>query len=193
MPKRVQNGTVGLLMGTVDGKFNDVSMLGSVRNFAETAQFEQMFKDGMGMVEEAASYLDGEGRDHAKTLSRKGALAYAAESMRLTTRLMQVASWLLVQRAVARDEMTVTEARTQRYRLGAKELCYARPIEGADELPHPLADMISRSRRLYARVDRLDKMMHGDASEVEPKTAVARQLSKIESAFRQMKAEDRLH
>ena len=136
MPKRVQNGTVGLLMGTVDGKFNDVSMLGSVRNFAETAQFEQMFKDGMGMVEEAASYLDGEGRDHAKTLSRKGALAYAAESMRLTTRLMQVASWLLVQRAVARDEMTVTEARTQRYRLGAKELCYARPIEGADEPIH---------------------------------------------------------
>ncbi|CDO58931.1 FIG00480696: hypothetical protein [Candidatus Phaeomarinobacter ectocarpi] len=180
-------------MGTVDGKLNDVSMLGSVRNFAETAQFEQMFKDGMGMVEEAASYLDGEGRDHAKTLSRKGALAYAAESMRLTTRLMQVASWLLVQRAVARNEMTVTEARTQRYRLGAKELCYARPIEGADELPHPLADMIARSRRLYARVDRLDKMMHGDASEVEPKTAVARQLSKIESAFRQMKAEDRLH
>lgn len=193
MPKRVQNGTVGLLMGTVDGTLNDVSLLGSVQNFAETAQFEQMFKDGMGMVEEVAAYLDGDGREHAKTLSRKGALAYAAESMRLTTRLMQVASWLLVQRAVARGEMTVTEARTQRYRLGAKELCYATPIEGADELPHPLADMISRSRRIYARVDRLDKMMHGDASETEPKTAVARQLSKIESVFRQMRDEDRLH
>lgn len=180
-------------MGTVDSTFNDVGLSGGIRNFAETAQFEHMFKDGMGMVEEAASYLDGPGRDHSKTLSRKGALAYAAESMRLTTRLMQVASWLLVQRAVARDEMSVEEAGTQRYRLGAKELCYAHPIEGAEELPHPLADMISRSRRLYARIDRLDKMMHGDASESEPKTAVARQLSKIESAFRQMKVEGRLH
>jgi len=180
-------------MGTVDGTLNDAGLVTGVRNFAETTQFELMFKDGMAMVEEAAAYLDGDGREHAKTLSRKGALAYAAESMRLTTRLMQVASWLLVQRAVARGEMTLEEARTQRYRLGAKELCYARPIEGADELPHPLADMISRSRRLYARVDRLDKMMHGDASEVEPKTAVARQLSKIESAFRQMRADDLLH
>ncbi|MEQ8748021.1 DUF1465 family protein [Pyruvatibacter sp.] len=180
-------------MGTVDGTFAEMETIGSVRTFAETAQFGQMFKDGMGLVEEAASYLDGDGRDHSKTLSRKGALAYAAESMRLTTRLMQVASWLLVQRAVARNEMSLDEARSQRYRLGAKELCYARPIEGAEELPENLADMISRSRKLYARVDRLDKMMHGDASESEPKTAVARQLSKIESVFRQMRAEDQVH
>ncbi|GGD05420.1 DUF1465 family protein [Pyruvatibacter mobilis] len=187
-------------MGTVDDTFGGVAggdieagQEFSVRSFAGSAQFEQMFKDGMGMVEEAASYLDGPGRDHSKTLSRKGALAYAAESMRLTTRLMQVASWLLVQRAVARGEMTVAEAASDKYRLGAKELCYARPIEGADELPAELADMISQSRRLYARIDRLDKMMHGDASETEPKTAVARQLSKIESAFRQMRLDGQLH
>ena len=94
---------------------------------------------------------------------------------------------------LARGEMTVAEAASDKYRLGAKELCYARPIEGADELPAELADMISQSRRLYARIDRLDKMMHGDASETEPKTAVARQLSKIESAFRQMRLDGQLH
>ncbi len=166
---------------------------GGMRNFAQTAHFDRMFKDGMAMVEEAAAYLDGPGRDHSRELSRKGALAYAAESMRLTTRLMQVASWLLVQRAVARGEMTQEEAGEPRYRLGAKELCYAQPLEGAEELPMALADMISRSRRLYARVDRLDKMVHGDASEEEPKTAVAKQLNKIESIFRQMRHDDQLH
>ncbi len=180
-------------MSTVDDTLTALNQVSSISNFAETAQFEQMFKDGMGLVEEAAAYLDGPGRDHSKSLSRTGALAYAAESMRLTTRLMQVASWLLVQRAVARKEMTTQEAGTQRYRLGAKELCYARPIEGAEELPMQLADMISRSRRLYARVDRLDKMINGDASETEPDTAVSRQLSKIENVFRQMRADDRLH
>lgn len=176
-----------------DGILTEVNTGADTQHFAETAQFERMFKDGMAMVEEVAAYLDGPGRDHSRTLSRKGALAYAAESMRLTTRLMQVASWLLVQRAVARGEMTLDEARTQRYRLGAKELCYATPIEGADELPAPLADMISRSRRLYARIDRLDKMVHGDAVEDAPDTAVARQLDKIESAFRRMRADERLH
>ena len=176
-----------------DGVFDDGGKRAEVRSFAESAQFGLMFKDGMGLVEQVAAYLDGPGREESRLLSRRGALAYAAESMRLTTRLMQVASWLLVQRAVARGEMTPAEAATPRYRLGAKELCYAQPIDGADELPAALADLISRSRRLYARVDRLDKIVHGDAAEEEPRTQVARQLNKIERAFRQMRADERLH
>ena len=46
------------------------------------------------------------------------ALGYAAESMRLTTRLMQVASWLLVQRAVREGEMPPEAACAEAYRLG---------------------------------------------------------------------------
>lgn len=188
MAETTFNGT-----GNGTGQGNGTETARDARHFAQSAQFDRMFKEGMAMVEEVAAYLDGPGREHSRALGRKGALAYAAESMRLTTRLMQVASWLLVQRAVARDEMSIEEAGTPRYRLGAKELCYARPIEGAEELPEPLADMISRSRRLYARVDRLDKLLYGDASENEPDTAVARQLNRIESVFRHMRADERLH
>ena len=39
-------------------------------------------------------------RSASKALSRPVALAYASESMRMTTRLMQIASWLLLRRAV---------------------------------------------------------------------------------------------
>ena len=45
--------------------------------------------------------MRGAGREQAKALERNDSLAYAAESMRLTTRLMQIASWLLLRRAVA--------------------------------------------------------------------------------------------
>jgi len=73
-------------------------------NLAERRVFSQRFKplydEGMGLVERAAEYLDREGRAEAKKMSRVAATLYAAESMRLTTRLMQVASWLLLQRAV---------------------------------------------------------------------------------------------
>ncbi|HVV34621.1 MAG TPA: DUF1465 family protein, partial [Vitreimonas sp.] len=65
-------------------------------DFARSELFERTFKEGMAMVEETAAYLDGPGRAASKRLSRAAALAYAGESMRLTTRLMQVASWLLV-------------------------------------------------------------------------------------------------
>ena len=69
-------------------------------------RFKPLYSDGMKLVEEAAAYLDGEGRVEAKKLSRIAATLYAAESMRLTTRLMQIASWLLLQRAANNGEMS---------------------------------------------------------------------------------------
>ena len=62
---------------------------------ASSQAFTDLFRDGMALVEETAAYLDGPGRKESKRLERSGALAYATESMRLTTRLMQLASWLL--------------------------------------------------------------------------------------------------
>lgn len=67
--------------------------------------FSALFREGMKLIEETANYLDGPGRDHSRTLDRAGALTYATESMRLTTRLMQLASWLLLQRAVNEGEL----------------------------------------------------------------------------------------
>ena len=59
----------------------------------------------MALVEETARYLDGKGREESRDLPRKIAMLYAGESMRVTTRLMQAASWLLVQRAVHDGDM----------------------------------------------------------------------------------------
>eukprot|EP00752_Nemacystus_decipiens_P019537 g17593.t1 len=72
--------------------------------------FHTLFENGMELVEETAAYLDSEGREVAKGLPRVAAMAYATESMRLTTRLMQLASWLLLQRAVHEGEMTLEQA-----------------------------------------------------------------------------------
>ncbi|HQT54616.1 MAG TPA: DUF1465 family protein, partial [Phenylobacterium sp.] len=76
-----------------------------IQDFARSELFDRTFQEGMDLVEETAGYLDGSGRQESKLLSRNAALAYAGESMRLTTRLMQVASWLLVQRAVREGDM----------------------------------------------------------------------------------------
>ena len=79
--------------------------------------FKALFREGMNLVEEAASYLDGPGRAASKVLRRPAALAYATESMRLTTRLMQIASWLLLRRAVNEGEITPAQAQTERHRV----------------------------------------------------------------------------
>ena len=84
---------------------------------AGSQAFADLFRDGMALVEETAAYLDGPGRQESKKLSRNGALAYATESMRLTTRLMQLASWLLVHRAVKEGEMSLAQAQKEKAKV----------------------------------------------------------------------------
>ena len=84
---------------------------------AASQSFSALFRDGMKLVEETASYLDGPGRQQSKKLDRAGALAYATESMRLTTRLMQLASWLLLHRAVKEGEMSLAQASKEKSKV----------------------------------------------------------------------------
>src|SRR5437867_4348570 len=84
---------------------------------AGSQAFSALFRDGMALVEETAAYLDGPGRQESKKLQRAGALTYATESMRLTTRLMQIASWLLLHRAVREGEMSLAQANKEKTKV----------------------------------------------------------------------------
>ena len=151
-------------------------------DFARSELFERTFKEGMGLVEETADYLDGPGRAASKRLSRAAALAYAGESMRLTTRLMQVASWLLVQRAVRDGEIPLTEAASDKYRLIARETQPAPQFAGADDLPEALKVLIVRGGAIYERVRRLDETMY-DIAAVEVANPVSDQMARLAEAF----------
>jgi len=152
-----------------------------VLDFAKSELFDRTFEEGMELVEETAAYLDGAGRQDSKLLSRGAALAYAAESMRLTTRLMQVASWLLVQRAVREGEMKPADACDHRYRMSTTEA--AQPAEGAAELPNCLTVLLDRSERLYERIMHLDRRMYVEQGETPPENAVLSQFDRLTAAF----------
>jgi regulator of CtrA degradation len=146
--------------------------------------FDRTFAEGMELVESAAAYLDGDGRQESKLLSRNAALAYAGESMRLTTRLMQVASWLLVQRAVREGAMTAEAAREPRYRVG-EPAAAAPPGAESQGLPGPLLALSTRAEQLHRRVHNLDRRMYGDAqpaAESDP-NAVLSQFERLRAAF----------
>jgi regulator of CtrA degradation len=131
----------------------------TLQSFTGSALFQRTFDEGMSLVEETARYLDGRGREEQRTLPRKAAMLYAGESMRVTTRLMQAASWLLVQRAVHDGDMDLADASSARYRLGSKEICFGGSAEGVELLPAMLQDLLSRSDNLYRRIARLDEVL----------------------------------
>lgn len=152
-----------------------------IRDFARSALLERTFQDGMELVEETAAYLDGDGRRESRLLSRSAALAYAADSMKLTTRLMQVASWLLVQRAVREGDMTPEAAADSRYRLSERVL-EAEPSHA--ELPIALVEYAVRAEKLFDRVLYLDRRMYLDAPEEPDVNPVLSQMGMLEAAFR---------
>ena len=81
------------------------------------------------------------------------------EALRVTTRLAEIVAWLLVQKAVYAGEISAGEARAQPNRLSRNSMCIALGGEDDLELAAELRDLLSRSRRLYVRVGRLDELL----------------------------------
>ncbi len=148
-----------------------------------SAAFGTLFREGMDLVEETAAYLDGAGRTEAKALDRSVSLTYATESMRLTTRLMQLASWLLLHRAVKEGEMTLARPTAKRPRSSSPPPIPARD-DMIEKLPLQLQELIARSMALQAQVRRLDTTIHAPAAE---RAAIGNplvpQLNRLKAAF----------
>lgn len=177
-------------MGRVsDNRGETAAPVSFVEKLAGSEAFGAMFKEGMGLVEEAAAYLDGAGREDAKALARNEALAYAAESMRLTTRLMQIASWLLLQRAVNQGELTRSQSASDRHRVRLNNQELASTPDIFQKLPGRLKELALHSLRLQARIIHLDQLIYTTAEEaaVRPVAAssspIQEQLARLRDAF----------
>ncbi|MGO8800958.1 MAG: DUF1465 family protein [Roseiarcus sp.] len=176
-------------LGSPHGSLRSDSSRSSTICFAQKLAasngFKALFSEGMALVEESASYLDGPGREESRPLRRAVAMAYATESMRLTTRLMQLASWLLLQRAVNEGDMTPTQAASEKHkvRLARQEVACASEL--FEELPPRLRALSFRSMRLQARIIHLDQSLFA-AQAYEGRAApspIARQVELLRMAF----------
>ena len=151
--------------------------------FASSDLFFRIYDESMAMVRESADYLELEGVIERQQLSQKLGLVYACESMRLTTRLMQVSAWLLAMRAIRQGELQPGEIDKRGFRLGAKEVCIGGPVRGAGLLPVRLINLLEASKRLYERVARLDQLLFADTGQLPAHNPVVAQLSRLEQAF----------
>jgi len=173
-------------MDQKSSNIEDQQLVNLAEHFAASAKFRDLFSYGMDLVEETATFLDGEGRNAAKDLPEKATSVYGAESMRLTTRLMQLASWLLLQRAVAEGEMTVEQAVTEKKNVKLHQLPTRVGGAGWSDLPPAFLDLIDRSIALQRRIQRLDSEIYSGSPNSdlpEHENPVASQHSLLETAF----------
>jgi len=155
-------------------------------HFQASEQFDLVFKEGMALVERTASYLDGPGRKDSKGLPPPVTVLYATESMRLTTRLLDLASWLLIRRALREGDIDESEAKAKRKRLKLESLGRPSHTKGFADLPQGLRDLISESFALHDRIVQLDRAMAepvAEAVSAPVANPVAAQMSMLAQAF----------
>jgi regulator of CtrA degradation len=153
--------------------------------FAASDQFDAIFKQGMALVERTAGYLDGVGRKEARQLRPPLSVLYATESMRLTTRLLELASWLMIRRAQKEGEISAAEARVKRARVRLRGGSRAGHVKGFADLPQGLRALIEESFALNDRILQLDRAMELVLGEPLAGTAnpVEAQVQRLEQAF----------
>lgn len=115
---------------------------------------DQLYVEAMLLADEARAYFDGRDRAERELLSPELRVLLACESLRVTTRLMQVVAWLLNRKAEAAGELDTADGVARDRRLG--DAAPSDP-ERIALLPPGARDVIAASSDLHARVSRLDR------------------------------------
>lgn len=93
-------------------------------------------------------------------------IALSCESLRLTTRLMHIIAWLLMQRAIAAGELGPEIAALDTHRLGPSPFCDPAVL---DSLPRMAQRLVEASIRLHERVAELeDSLLNPDTPRQSP-------------------------
>jgi regulator of CtrA degradation len=98
---------------------------------------------------------------------------------------MQLASWLLIRRAVSEGELTPEQAKEEQRKIKLPVIGSEQPAREFGSLPMRLRELIDQSIKLQERVIRLDQML---GSETLPQIAdgdhpLKTQLSRLRAAF----------
>jgi regulator of CtrA degradation len=154
--------------------------------FQASEQFDIVFREGMALVERVAAYLEGQGRAEAKQLPPPANVLYAAESMRLTTRLLDLASWLLIRRAIKYGDLSEAEAKSKRKDVALDAPARPTHVQGFAALPETMRNLITESYALHDRIVRLDRALNAkldDAATGASGNPVGMQMDRLRVAF----------
>lgn len=120
---------------------------------------DDLYCEAMVLADEARAYLERDASVEREMLALEDRVHFSCESLKITTRLMQVIAWLLSRRAYARGEISLEECRSDRYRLGD-----AAPSDQncTRAFPAEMRVLIAASESLYARALRLEEQFVDD-------------------------------
>jgi len=122
------------------------------------ALLKKTYGETLDLIVEARNYMAYKALTERRRMDRLQSLKLSCEAFRVTSRLTQVMSWLMAQRAVQDGEISLDEA-IEKFRLEAEDVCLDDSGHDDDGLPEGFRSLQHRSHRLYQRISRLDRMV----------------------------------
>ncbi len=126
---------------------------------SSTFWLDQTFDETMSLLEEAKyyhAYRFPKQVDHLNPCQR---LELTRESLRITSRLSHMISWLMHEKAILNDEITRHEYLEHNIPLAEENICISTCEEVLEDCPKRLQSLMDRSLSLFIRASRLEKML----------------------------------
>ncbi|WP_455476272.1 DUF1465 family protein [Bartonella sp. B17] len=147
--------------------------------------FNRLYEETMNLIEETASYIDSDGKLAARTLSAEVSAIYAKEAMYLSTRLMQIASQLLLFRAEREGEMSSEQIQKEIAKVSLHTPTLRLESAHWQELPEIFRYFVARSLRLEKRMQYMSYNKERESTyNLEDNNPVNKQIELLKTAFR---------
>ncbi|GAB5388688.1 MAG: hypothetical protein Alpg2KO_16560 [Alphaproteobacteria bacterium] len=131
-------------------------------------QIDKTYDEAYALLVEARNYAAFQQKADAQGREGRSKLVISMESLRVTTRLTHVMSWLLMQKSYRAGEIGLDEWRADKNRLTGGTICEESPEYNHGLIPEKLGELLEHSHRLYMRVARLDNLLRSEDPAARP-------------------------
>ena len=121
---------------------------------------EELYTEGLELSRLVVEYFQVNKKEDLQHLGMDRMGFYTLECNRMTTGIMQVVSWCLMQKGLSSGEISSEQASERASRLSDIKL-FSKPIGCAtDDFPAEFIDYSNRIRRLFERIVRIDRVLY---------------------------------
>lgn len=122
---------------------------------------DRTFDEGVALTMEARNYIAWAEQADKKGKPLPDCLHIGYHHTRVSSRLIQVMTWLLAMKAVGSGEISKEQFQAPAFALGGGPECVDPSGPEMKELPQGLRQLLERTYHLYMRVKRLDEQVRG--------------------------------
>lgn len=132
----------------------------------DSAFTERLFQEAVCLLQETREYMQWQAPLDLNSLSMQDSLFLSCEVTRVTARLTEIVAWLLAEKAKQMGQIHELGPLHSKPRLSGDEICIA---DSSNTCPVPipprLHELLDKTRNLYLRLLRLEKMLEMEANE----------------------------